>query len=120
MSDKQDLIWNAITTSAKSKFDYSSFEKDFNEIDENIAENILFKVTVGFANQQTSDVISAELFNQMMMIGFVWDKVEIKDFVEGKDQLLKLEIYTTQLAGSLLEEGKDSLEVLNTVKQLLN
>ena len=120
MTDTRDLIWNAITDSAKTRFDYGSFEKEFNEIDANIAENILLKVIEGFANRQTDEIISLELFNQMMMIGSIWKKEDIMAFVEGKDKLLKLEIYTIQLAYSLLQDGGDPLVVLNSVKQLLN
>lgn len=55
-----------------------------------------------------------------MMIGFVWKLEDIQDFIKDKDKLLKLEIYTSQLAGTLLEDGNDPLMVLNSINQLLN
>lgn len=119
-SASTDFIWNAIVNSAKRKFDYNSFAEDFNEINENLAENVLFKIILGFASEQTSEIISLELFNEIMMMGLFVKKEDIRIFVAGKDKILNLEIYATQLAGSLLQDGKDPVAVLDSVNQLLN
>jgi hypothetical protein len=120
MTDNTELIWGTITDSAKKKFDYNSFEEQFAEIDENLADNILFKIIIGFASNKTSEKISLELFNELMMIGFLWKLEEVQKFVNDKDKTLKLEIYSSQLASSLLQDGNDPLAVLNSVRQLLN
>ena len=120
MDQTIDLIWNAITNSAKRKFDYSDFEKQFIEINENMADNILFQVIIGFASKKSSEVISSGLFNQMLMTGFIWKLEDIKDFVAGKDKLFSIEIYASQLANSLLDDGNEPAAVLNSITQLLN
>lgn len=120
MTQDTDLVWNAITDSAKKKFDYKSFEEQFSEIDENLADNILFKILIGFAGNKTSEIISHELFNEMMMIGFIWKLDDIKDFIKDKDKTFKLEVYLCQLANSLLEDGAAPVVVLNSINHLLN
>jgi len=120
MTTSSDIVWNAITDSAKNKFDYKSFEEQFIDVDQNLADNILFKIIIGFASKKTDEVISLELFNEMMIIGFIWKLEDIQDFIKGKDKLLKSEIYSSQLAGSLLEDGNDPSMVLNSITQLLN
>jgi len=120
MTQNADLVWNAITDSAKKKFDYKSFEEQFAEIDENLADNILFKILIGFASKKTDEIISHELFNEMMMIGFIWKLEDIKDFIKDKGKTFKLEIYLSQLASSLLEDGSDPVMVLSSISPLLN
>jgi hypothetical protein len=46
MKNSSEIIWNSITDNAKKKFDYKSFEEQFIEIDENLADNTLFKIIV--------------------------------------------------------------------------
>ncbi len=119
MASGADIVWNTITDSAKNKFDYNLFKEQFDDEDENLADNILFKTIIGFASKKTNEVISLELFNEMMMIGFIWELEDIQEFIKDKESLLKLEIYSSQIANSLLEDGKDPLMVLNAINQLL-
>ena len=95
MKNTEELIWNRITNSAKTRFDYTSFADKFNEIDENIAENILFKIIVGFAVKKTKTELSHELFNDVLLIGYKWDLKEIHDFINDIEELLKLEFYVS-------------------------
>jgi hypothetical protein len=120
MKNTEELIWDRITNSAKTRFDYTTFAKEFNEIDENIAENILFKTIVGFASKKTKSELSFELFNEILLIGYKCDIKEIRVFIDDKEELLKLEIYVSQLAGSMLQNGQDPLSVLQFANQLLN
>lgn len=120
MKNKEDIVWNAITDSAKSKFDYSSFEEQFKEIDEDLADNILFTIIIGLASKKTKELISHELFNQIMMMGLHWKLEDIKSFIADKDKLFSSEIFSSTIAYSLLEEGNDPYVVLNSINQLLN
>lgn len=120
MTSSSDIVWDTITNSAKTKFDYTSFEEQFDDEEENLADNILFKTIIGFVNKKTNEVIALELYNDMMMIGFIWELEDIQEFIKDKEILLKSEIYACQIANSLLEDGKDPLMVLNAINQLLN
>lgn len=119
MTSNTDIIWNAITDSAKKKFDYNSFEEQFSDVDENLADNLLFKIIIGFASEKSTEIISLELFNELMLIGFIWELKDIHDFIKEKEKLLKIEIYSSQLAISLLEDGNDPMTVLHSINQLL-
>lgn len=88
-------------------------------MDKELANNILFKIIIGFASKKSSEIISIELFNEMMMIGFVWKLEDIQAFIKDKDTLFKTEIFSSQLANSLLEDGNDPIMVLNSIHQLL-
>ena len=120
MKASQDIVWDAITNSAKSKFDYSSFENQFKEVGENIADNILFKIIIGYASKKTSEILSEELIGDMMMLGYLWEINELKDFLRNKENLFKTEIFACQMAANLLEDGSDPIVVLNTINQFLN
>jgi hypothetical protein len=115
----EDEIWNTITASAKRRFDFAAFEKDFIEIDENLADNILFKVLVEHASGETINIISEKLFNEILLTGFIWRKKEIVEFLKNKEDLLKIEIYATKLAREMLNSGANLISVLNTINQIL-
>ncbi|MBI1226589.1 MAG: hypothetical protein GC192_15255 [Bacteroidetes bacterium] len=118
--EQEDIVWNAITNNAKRKFDFEAFANTFNEIDESIAENILFRVIASFAGDKTEEFIVQDLFNQMILTGFMWDIEDIKTFLVGKKELLKGEIFAAQIAFNLIEDGNEPLTVLSQIHPLLN
>jgi hypothetical protein len=115
----EDLIWDAITDSAKRRFDYNGFAVAFDEVHENIAENVVFRVIAGFASGQPQQAMSSALFDQMVMTGMVWSKEDIDRFIEDKEQLFKVEILAMQLARTMLDNGVDPQAVLLSIGQLL-
>jgi hypothetical protein len=112
-------IWNAVTDSAKKRFDYPTFAKEFDEIDTSISENILFTTIVNFASGESKESTASKLFSQILMTGYLWEKSDIDSFVKDKEDLFKLEIYLTELATSMLENGQHPLTVLANIKQLI-
>lgn len=118
--NSENIIWDTITDSAKTKFDYDSFAKPFLDFDEQIPENILFKVIISLAAKEKAEVISYTILNELIMIGFKVDKSEIDNFIKEKGELLKLEIYCSQLASDMLQNGDDTSFVLKSIKQLLD
>lgn len=115
----EDLIYNRITDSAKLKFDYAEFAMGFEGMPNHVPENFLFGVIAGFASDDSKETVVAKLFNEVLMMGFMVDRKELIDFVEGKEKLFSLEIYVLQLASTMLQNGDDPLGVLNSVNQLL-
>lgn len=116
----EDIIWDTITNKAKTRFDFEKFAKKFSELDENMADIILFQIIVGFASNEKEEIIAAKLFSNFLLTGFIWDKKEIDKFLSDKKDVLKIEIYVTQLANDLLRNGNDPVSVLNSVNQLLD
>ena len=111
----EEKIWNLIIDSAKKKFDFLSFEKDF-PFD---TDGVIFKIITGFAAEQKKEILVLELHNQMLPIGFNWDRKDIAKFIEGKESLFKIEIYACQLAIDMLNNGNDTISVFNSISQLL-
>ncbi|UPQ79418.1 hypothetical protein M0M57_00930 [Flavobacterium azooxidireducens] len=120
MQHKEDLIWDNITNSAKRKFDYKDFESSFEEIDIELADTFLFEIIAGFAGGESKELISARLLSQIMLTGFHFDKTEMHKFIDGKEKVLGIEIYATQLARTMLEDGTDVISVLKSINQILN
>lgn len=118
--EEHDIVWDAITNNAKRKFDFAEFASDFNDIDENIAENILFQIIASFAGDKSEEFIAHELFNQMVLTGFMWDIEDIKTFLADKRELLKVEIFAAQIAFNLIEDGTEPFIVLSKIQPLLN
>lgn len=117
----EDMIWDRITQSAISKFDYAAFRQDLESAtdDENVAENIVFLTIIEFASSKTEKEVAETIYNQIVLTGFVWEFDRIEAYLEGKKQLFSVEIYACNLAYSLLEETKDPALVLTAVNQLL-
>jgi len=117
----EDLIWDRITQSAMSKFDFAAFVERLKSAteDETVAENIVFLSIIEFASGKTEEEIAEILYNQIVLSGFVWEFEEVQKYLENKKELFAIEIYAANLAYTLLEETKDPAVVLTAVNQLL-
>jgi len=115
----ENLIWNTITESAKKRFDYDKFEKPFIDTDRTIAENILFNIIVEYANETNSEIITAKIFNDLLISGFNTDRNEFEIFIDSLKTILKVEIFTVRIANDMMQKGIDEVEVLKNINQLL-
>ena len=117
----EDLIWDRITQSAMSKFDFAAFMERLKSAteDETVAENIVFLSIIEFASGKTEEEIAEILYNKIVLSGFVWEFEEVQRYLENKKDLFAIEIYAANLAYTLLEETKDPAVVLTAVNQLL-
>lgn len=121
MKNTEDFIWDRITESAISKFDFEEFGNEFNDsfnqID--IFENIVFTTIIGFASKKEENIISIEIFNQVIITGFEWKLENIQEFIKDKEELFQSEIYCASLAISMLDNGYDCESVLNSINTFL-
>ena len=121
MKNTEDFIWDRITESAISKFDFEEISKEFNDsfnqID--IFENIVFTIIIGFASNKEEKIICLEIFNQVIITGFEWKIENIQEFIKNKDELFQSEIYCASLAMSMLNTGFDCESVLNSINTFL-
>ena len=115
------MIWDRITQSAISKFDYAAFRKNLESAtdDENVAENIVFLSIIEFASGKAENEVAEVIYNQIVLSGFVWEFDKIEAYLMNKKQLFNIEIYAANLAYTLLEETKDPAIVLTAINQLL-
>lgn len=117
----ENLIWDRITQSAMSKFDFAAFRERLRSAtdDATVAENIVFLSIIEFASGKNEKEIAEMLYNQIILSGFVWEFEEVQSYLENKRDIFSVEIYAVNLAYSLLEETKDPALVLVAVNQLL-
>lgn len=119
MKSIQDLIFDRITNSAKTRFDYKKFESDFEGLPHHVAENFLFAIIAGFATGKDEKEISLKLFNDILMMGFIFEKNQLEEFLIDKKKLLSKEIFVMQTSLGMLDDNSDEIAVLNFVNQLL-
>ena len=117
MKSPEEKILDAITDSAKRKFDYPSFEKICPSAD--IADMILFKVIIGFAEKSTGNKIALNLFNYLLAMGYKSDKEEWIKFIEEKEGLFGIEILALQIANDMRDSGSDPIAIYSAISQLL-
>jgi hypothetical protein len=117
MKTLQDKIWDAITDSAKKRFDYSSFEKNVPSAD--MADMIVFKIIIGYAGKMSKDKIARGLLNDMLIVGYRTEIKELDQFVQDKELLFQREIFASQMAREMLDHGSDPMIVYNSILQLL-
>lgn len=115
----EDQIWDRIITSAKSKFDYESFQAKFKNFNEAIPERIVFHLIVSYASGEEEEYISENLKNELTSIGYQYEDQNVYNFVKKNHEAFSAEIYAAYLAFSLLEEGEEQHKILETVSTLL-
>lgn len=120
MQEPEDIVWNAITNSAKTRFDYTAFEKMCRDVgDPNVIENFLFMIIAGFADGLSKDEIASEIKRELLMIGFGFQGASLEQFLEDKESLFKNEILATEMAMSFFDQGIKPHGVLIAVRKIL-
>lgn len=121
MKSTEETVWDAITNSAKARFDYKSFDAVFQEIaNDNVAENVLFKIIIGLSSGETKEDVAAQLKTDMLLVGYGFEEQALEELLANKEEELKTEIHVTKFALSMLEQGTHPGTILNTVRQMLN
>lgn len=116
----ENLISNTIANSAKRRFDFEDFRKDFDGFDENIADGVINTTLIQLASKENIKSISAKIHSEFLLIGMVWKRDEIEEFLKDKAHVFKIEIFVIQTVGQLLETGTNPLSVLDFVRTTLN
>lgn len=120
MKKPTDIIWDAITNSAKKRFDYDEFKAAFSELDnDNAPENILFKTIVGYVEGKSKEEIADEINNELLPLGCRFPDSDLQDFLSNKAIELGREIHATKIASTLLDQGMPIPGVLVQVKRIL-
>ena len=115
ISLEKNKIWDSIISSAKTKIDYSAFENLFSKK----AEDMLLKIIVDFASDKSEIFICADIRSEFFTRGYDLNLDELKKIISNKDKKLRLEIFLTQLASSMLKNGSNPISVYNNIQQLL-
>ena len=121
MKNTQEVIWDAITNSAKKRFDYKGFEAVFQDIGgKKMADKMLFMIIVGFVAGKSDELISAELIMQLQLLGCGLDEAFFAEFLRNRRDELKAEIRAMEYAHLMLELQNSPAEVMIQVNKMLN
>lgn len=120
MDNIESLIWDTITRSAKTKFDYKNFEKQLKDANENIIDGLLFLIIDGFAKGEAKTEIITRVLQRAMLKKLNWKEFDIIRFIDDKEQLFKVEIYAANVVQGMLKEHKEPATILTTVNKMLN
>ncbi|HEY5040903.1 MAG TPA: hypothetical protein VIK53_02770 [Verrucomicrobiae bacterium] len=120
MQQSEDIVWNTITASAKTRFNYKKFEEAFSDLgNDNIAENILFLAVSGFAVEHSIDDVATDINSKLALIGFGFGKGDLQQFLVNKETELKTEIRATKIAMQLFGQGFKVPGILVQVQSIL-
>jgi hypothetical protein len=120
MNQPEDIIWNAITDSAKKRFGYDEFQKAFAIIDDdNITENVLSLIIAGHAAGHSAKKIVADIKGHLVLVGFSFPEDALLSFISDRRTDLGVEIKATETAKSLLENGWEIPGILVQVRSML-
>ena len=114
-----DLIWDAIVDSAKTRFDYKSYANTFDMFEnENVAENILFSIIVGYAEGLSDNEIKAKINRELLPFALSFEENDLDELLLDKRKIFAKEIHATTTAVSLLQQGADVTQVLFLIKSV--
>lgn len=119
MDNIESLIWDTITRSAKTKFDYNNFEEKLSGANENTIDGLLFIIIDGFAKGEAKTDIITRVLQRVMLKKLNWKEFDIIRFIEDKEQLFKVEIYAANVVQGMLKEHKEPAAILSTVNKML-
>ena len=112
----EDLIWDTIMESAKTKVDFPAFEALFPFP----ANNFLSSVIYGFAMQKEADAIVANIVTQTAMTGNFVHRNQLLEMVQSMQPAIDAEVTLTTAALRDLARGEDPEDVYRTIQRVLN
>jgi hypothetical protein len=120
MKHSQDIVWDTITDSGKTRFDYPAFERIFSNTGNNhLPENVLFLTIAGHAAKHSTEEIVADINRELALLGIGLSEADFRRFVTEKEAELKSEILAARAAIALFEQGLKPPGVLVQVRSML-
>ena len=120
MQQPEDKVWNAITESAKTRFDFNEFDQAFSEFDlPNASDNVLFMIIAGYAARHSPEKIASDIRMQFAAISIGFREGALERLMKDKETQLKTEIRATAIAMAHFERGAKVPGVLVSVRSIL-
>ncbi len=126
---QEEQIYDLITNSAKTRFDYSAFEKTFwdpdeeplSSIESDITDRILWLILQYLAMGEVPNIIALKIKNEIMMAGlFIEDISPIEKIITENTTNWKKEISVLNLATDMLNSNFASVaQVYDVVSRTL-
>lgn len=120
MSAPEDIVWNTITDSAKTRFDYHSFASDLSDFDNGtMAEKVLFMTIIGHAQERPINVIVSDISQKLLLLGLGMDEAALREFVGNRLTDLPREIKAASQALAFFDMGLKPPGVMFQVRSIL-
>jgi hypothetical protein len=110
---KEEKIYNLITASAKTRFDYETFEKTFSlPIDDcDTSDNMLWLILQYLAMGDKPNIVALKVQSQIMMTGFILENIsDLEEFISINQSQWTKEISTLKMATEMLNSNFASVE----------
>jgi hypothetical protein len=116
MVPENKIIWDAITNSAKKRFDYASFNKEFPFV----SDAIILKIVVDLASSKNKDTITTQVYDEVFTTtGEYWNTNQINLFISDKDEVFKREIFAVKRAGNMMYEGSEPEDIYYEISKFI-
>jgi len=116
----EERIWDYITESAKRRFDYNTYQSNFPEYVENhMKDNILWEIIIRTAGGMDVLEITSFIFSNLALLGIMFPKDELTNFVAERQKDLGLEILAAKIATDSLNNGSPATSVLGQINSFL-
>ena len=120
MRQAEDIVWSAITESAKRRFDYDGFKNRLSESgDDRVAEYILFQIITGYAEGLSREEFLSKIQEDLRLFGYSFSTEDLDGFLADKEEILSAEICAAKEVLSAFAQGKDASGLLVQIRRLL-
>lgn len=119
MDNIESLIWDTITRSAKTRFNFSDFEKKLNAPKENLVDCLLFTIIDEFSKGESKKNIVTKVLQKTLQKKVHWEEFDIIRFIDDSEQNFKAEIYAANVVHDMQKQNKDLKDILYTVNQMI-
>ena len=123
MSIPESAIYDLITDSAKTRFDYKAFETEFSlpDMDLNVADKVLWQILMYLAMDDGPETIALKVRNDIILSGFfIPDTDGLSQLIINNQVNWKKEIEALKMATGMLNANFGSVEqIYNLVAKLL-
>jgi hypothetical protein len=121
MRQAEDLVWAAITESAKCRFDYDGFKNQLSASgDGRVAEYILFQIIEGLAEELSRAELLLKIRGDLELFGYPVPADELKGFLADKQDVLGAEVHAAREALSGFAQGQAAPDLLELVLEYLS
>lgn len=121
MRQAEDVVWAAITESARRRFDYTELKKCLGASgDERVADFILFQMIEGFAENLSPTELLSKLRGDLELLGYVIADNELNALLANKEEIMSAEIHAARTALSGFAEGQSTSDLLIQIHETLS
>ena len=120
MSQPQDIVWNVITDSAKTRFDYAEFERMFADSQsDDLPESILTLIISCHVMGDSTEDIAAEINTYLVPLGISFADDTLTKFISDRQVDLSREIKAMKTALPLFKMGLPTRDILALARSIL-